>query len=36
MKLSDNFQKAMGTHDEIARYQRVFGLANIAHAPLVT
>jgi nicotinate phosphoribosyltransferase len=36
VKLSDNFQKALGRREEIERYQRVFGLANIAHAPIVT
>ena len=36
VKLSDNFKKALGTPDEIARYQRVFGLANMAYAPLVS
>ena len=36
VKLSDNFQKALGPHEEIQRYQRVFGLAGLAHAPIVT
>lgn len=36
VKLSDNFQKALGQPKEIERYQRVFGLENIAHAPVVT
>jgi nicotinate phosphoribosyltransferase len=36
VKLSDNFQKALGARDEIERYQRVFGLTNIAHAAIVT
>ncbi len=35
VKLSDNFQKALGPPEEIARYQRVFGLAGVAHAPNV-
>ena len=35
-KLSDNFQKALGPREEIQRYQRVFGLAGLAHAPIVT
>jgi nicotinate phosphoribosyltransferase len=35
VKLSDNFQKALGPAEEIARYQRVFGLAGVAQAPLV-
>jgi len=36
VKLSDNFQKALGPRKEILRYQRVFGLAGVADAPLVT
>jgi nicotinate phosphoribosyltransferase len=36
VKLSDNFQKALGPRKEIQRYQRVFGLAGVADAPLVT
>jgi nicotinate phosphoribosyltransferase len=36
VKLSDNFQKALGPREEIQRYQRVFGLAGFAHAPIVT
>jgi nicotinate phosphoribosyltransferase len=36
VKLSDNFEKALGPRDEIERYQRVFGLAGVAHAPIVT
>jgi nicotinate phosphoribosyltransferase len=36
VKLSDNFQKALGPREEIQRYQRAFGLAGIADAPLVT
>ncbi|HKM82240.1 MAG TPA: nicotinate phosphoribosyltransferase [Candidatus Acidoferrum sp.] len=36
VKLSDNFEKALGPREEVQRYQRVFGLAGIAHAPLVT
>ena len=36
VKLSDNFQKALGPHEEVQRYQRVFGLAGIAHTPIVT
>jgi len=34
-KLSDNFQKALGPSEEIQRYQRVFGLAGVAQAPIV-
>jgi len=33
VKLSDNFQKAMGPPEEIKRYRRVFGLAGIADKP---
>ena len=36
VKLSDNFEKALGPRDEIQRYQRVFGLAGVAHTPVVT
>jgi nicotinate phosphoribosyltransferase len=36
VKLSDNFQKALGPREEIQRYQRVFGLAGLAQAPIVT
>ena len=36
VKLSDNFEKALGPRDEIQRYQRVFDLAGVAHAPIVT
>src|SRR6266478_4822099 len=36
VKLSDNFQKALGPRAEIERYQRVFGLAGVAEAPVVT
>ena len=35
VKLSDNFQKALGAHDDIERYQRVFGLAGIENVPVV-
>jgi len=33
VKLSDNFQKALGPSEEIERYQRVFGLAGVLNAP---
>jgi nicotinate phosphoribosyltransferase len=33
VKLSDNFQKALGPAAEIERYRRVFGLAGVAEAP---
>ncbi len=36
VKLSDNFRKALGPREEIERYQRVFGLAGVAHAPVLT
>lgn len=36
VKLSDNFQKSLGPPEEVARYRRVFGLAGIADAPVVT
>ncbi len=35
VKLSDNFQKALGSAEEVERYQRVFGLAGVAQAPVV-
>jgi nicotinate phosphoribosyltransferase len=36
VKLSDNFEKALGPADEIQRYRRLFGLAGVAYAPIVT
>ena len=36
VKLSDNFQKALGPLDEIERYRRVFGTAGVADVPIVT
>jgi nicotinate phosphoribosyltransferase len=36
VKLSDNLQKALGTEDEIKRYQRVFGREGIGEMPIVT
>lgn len=36
VKLSDNFQKALGPSDEVERYRRVFGSAGMADAPIVT
>jgi nicotinate phosphoribosyltransferase len=36
VKLSDNFQKAMGPQEEIEHYQRVFGLEGIANAAVIT
>lgn len=34
VKLSDNYQKAMGTRAEIERYRRIFGTAGIANVPV--
>jgi nicotinate phosphoribosyltransferase len=34
VKLSDNFQKALGPSAEIERYRRVFGLAGVADIPV--
>jgi nicotinate phosphoribosyltransferase len=34
VKLSDNFQKALGPAAEIERYRRVFGLAGVAEVPV--
>jgi nicotinate phosphoribosyltransferase len=36
VKLSDNYEKVLGPPDEIQHYRQVFGLAGVAHAPLVT
>jgi nicotinate phosphoribosyltransferase len=36
VKLSDNFRKALGPRAEVERYQRVFGLAGVAEAPVLT
>ncbi len=36
VKLSDNFEKSLGPGDEIQRYRRLFGLAGVAHAPIIT
>ena len=35
VKLSDNFQKALGPADEIERYRRVFGLEGVADIPVI-
>jgi nicotinate phosphoribosyltransferase len=35
VKLSDNFQKALGSPADIERYRRVFGMAGIADAPVL-
>jgi nicotinate phosphoribosyltransferase len=34
VKLSDNYQKAMGPPDEIERYRNVFGTAGVTNAPV--
>jgi nicotinate phosphoribosyltransferase len=34
VKLSDNYQKAMGPADEVERYRRVFGVEGIADLPV--
>ncbi len=36
VKLSDNFQKALGPREEIEKYQRLFGLAGVANVPVLT
>ena len=36
VKLSDNFRKALGPHEEVEHYREVFGSAGIADAPIVT
>jgi nicotinate phosphoribosyltransferase len=36
VKLSDNDEKVLGPPDEIQRYRQVFGLAGVAHTPVVT
>ena len=36
VKLSDNLEKVMGPPEEIERYQRAFGLAGVAHVPVLT
>jgi len=36
VKLSDNFQKALGQPEEIDRYRRLFGLAGVANTPVLT
>jgi len=33
VKLSDNYSKAMGTPEEVARYRRVFGTAGVINVP---
>jgi len=35
VKLSDNYDKAMGAEEEIERYRRVFGLKGVSHAPVL-
>jgi nicotinate phosphoribosyltransferase len=36
VKLSDNFQKALGSPAEIQRYRQLFGLAGVANTPVIT
>ena len=36
VKLSDNFEKALGPPDEVERYRRVFGSAGMAETPVIT
>jgi nicotinate phosphoribosyltransferase len=36
VKLSDNYAKALGPPEEIARYRRVFGTAGVSNTPLIT
>jgi len=36
VKLSDNYQKALGVPEEVERYRRVFGLEGVADAPVLT
>jgi nicotinate phosphoribosyltransferase len=35
VKLSDNYAKAMGPADEVARYRRVFGTTGVANVPAI-
>ncbi len=35
VKLSDNYNKALGIQPEIDRYRRIFGTAGVAHAPVI-
>jgi nicotinate phosphoribosyltransferase len=35
VKLSDNYAKAMGPAEEVARYRRVFGTAGVANIPAI-
>lgn len=35
VKLSDNFQKALGPPKEVERYRRVFGMAGVADTPVI-
>jgi nicotinate phosphoribosyltransferase len=34
VKLSDNYGKAMGPAEEVARYRRLFGTAGVQDAPI--
>jgi nicotinate phosphoribosyltransferase len=35
VKLSDNFQKALGPPQEVERYRRIFGMAGVADIPVI-
>ena len=35
IKLSDNYNKALGPADEVARYRRVFGTEGMSNLPLI-
>jgi nicotinate phosphoribosyltransferase len=35
VKLSDNYGKALGPADEVARYRRVFGTTGVKDAPVL-
>jgi nicotinate phosphoribosyltransferase len=36
VKLSDNYSKALGDAAEVERYRRIFGMAGVVEAPIVT
>jgi nicotinate phosphoribosyltransferase len=36
VKLSDNYSKALGSPEEIARYRQIFGTAGVANVPVIT
>jgi nicotinate phosphoribosyltransferase len=35
VKLSDNYAKAMGEPEEVARYRKVFGTAGVTNVPAI-